>query len=88
MSEDAPPPGPPNPLENRLRVEYAPMAMPFTGGQGKALLFVAIIAACGGASAYMYFVQHMPLTDMLVIGPAVGALWFVLRLFMTLTPRT
>ena len=87
MSEDTPPT---NPLEKRRRVEYAPMAMPFTGGgqQGKTLLFVVIVFVCAGASAYMYFVQHMPLTDMRVIGPAMGALWFVLRLFMTLTPRT
>lgn len=85
MSDATPPP---NPLERRRRVEYAPMAMPFTGNAGKPLLFLAIIAACGGAAAYMYFAQHMPLTDMRVIGPAMGALWFVLRLFMTLTPRT
>ena len=87
MSEDTPPP---NPLEKRRRVEYPPMAMPFTGGgqQGKTWLFVAIVVVCAGVSAYMYFVQHMPLTDMRVIGPAMGALWFVLRLFMTLTPRT
>ena len=64
------------------------MAMPFTGGGGKTLLFVAIVVACGGAAAYMYFVQHMPLTDMRVSAPAIGALWFGLRLFMTLTPRT
>ena len=51
-------------------------------------LFVAIVVVCAGVAAYMYFVQHMPLTDMRVIGPAMGALWFVLRLFMTLTPRT
>ncbi|MFZ2029723.1 MAG: hypothetical protein WAU68_05385 [Vitreimonas sp.] len=87
MSDPTPPI---NPLEKRRRVEYAPMAMPFTGGgqQGKTLLFVAIVFVCAGVSAYMYFVQHMPLTDMRVIGPAMGALWFVLRLFMTLTPRT
>lgn len=85
MSDDTPPP---NPLENRRRVEYTPMSMPFTGGQGKTLLFLAIIAACGGASAYMFFIQRMPWTDMRVIAPAIGALWFGLRLFMTLTPRT
>lgn len=85
MSKQTPPT---NPLEKRRRVEYTPMAMPFTGGGGKTLLFVAIVVACGGAAAYMYFVQHMPLTDMRVIGPAMGGLWFVLRLFMTLTPRT
>jgi hypothetical protein len=29
----------------------------------------------------------MPWTDMRVIAPAIGALWFGLRLFITLTPR-
>jgi hypothetical protein len=85
MSEDAPPP---NPLESRRRVEYAPMALPFTGGQGKVWLFLIIVTVCLGAAAYMYFVQRMPWSDMRVIAPAIGALWFGLRLFMMLTPRS
>jgi hypothetical protein len=84
MSEDTPPP---NPLTNRRRVEFEQMPMPFIGGKGKTLLFVSIVVACGGAAAYMFFVQNMPWTDMRVIAPAIGALWFGLRLFMTLTPR-
>ena len=84
MSEETPPR---NPLENRRRVEFQPMAMPFTGGKGKTLLFVSIFVACAGAAAYMFFVQRMPWTDMRVIAPAIGALWFGLRLFITLTPR-
>ena len=86
MSERTPPPN--DPLAPRRRVEFEPMPMPFTGGQGKTLLFVCILAACAGLAAYMYFVQHMPWTDMRVAAPAVGALWFGLRLFMTLTPRS
>ena len=86
MSEQAPPPN--DPLRVKARMPYEPMPLPFTGGQGKTLLFVSIVAACAGLAAYMYFVQHMPLTDMRVAAPAVGALWFGLRLFMTLTPRT
>jgi hypothetical protein len=85
MSEE---PAPAKPLENRRRVEFEPMPLPFTGGQGKALVFLIIIAVCLGASAYMFFVQRMAWTDMRVIAPAIGALWFALRLFMTLTPRT
>ena len=87
MSEDTPPP-PPNPLENRRRVEFQQIPMPFTGGQGKTLAFLSIIVVCAGAAAYMFFVQRMPWTDMRVIAPAIGALWFGLRLFMTLTPRS
>ena len=81
-------PPPPNPLQNRRRVEFEQMSMPFTGGKGKTLLFLSIFVACGAASAYMFFVQNMPWTDMRVIAPAIGALWFGLRLFMTLTPRS
>jgi hypothetical protein len=63
--------------------------MPFTGGgQGKALLFSAVVVACLGLAGYMYLIRHMPLTDMRVIAPTIGALWFGLRLFMTLTPKT
>ena len=86
MSEPSPPPS--DPLRVKARMPYEPMAMPFTGARGKTLLFVAIVAACAGTGAYMFFVEHMAWSDMRVIGPGVGALWFGLRLFMTLTPRT
>jgi hypothetical protein len=89
MSEEAPDtPSPPDPLASRRRVEFQPMPLPFTGGRGKTMMFLIILAVCAGASAFMFFVQHMPLSDMRVIAPAIGALWFGLRLFMTLTPRS
>ena len=87
MSEASPPPTR-DPLTNRRRVVFEPMAMPFAGGQGKSLMFASVVLGCAALAAYMYFVQHMPLTDMRVIAPAVGALWFGVRLFMTLTPKT
>jgi len=62
--------------------------MPFAGGRGKPVMFAAVIIVCAGLAAYMYFVEHMPVMDMRVIAPAVGALWFGVRLFMTLTPKT
>ena len=63
------------------------MAMPFAGGRGKSLLFASVVLGCGALAAYMYFVEHMPVMDMRVIAPGVGALWFGVRLFMTLTPK-
>jgi hypothetical protein len=85
VSDASPPPH--DPLANRRRVEFEPIAMPFAGGQGKTLLFAAVVIICGALAAYMYLVQHMPLMDMRVIAPVVGALWFGVRLFMTLTPK-
>jgi hypothetical protein len=35
----------------------------------------------------MLIVQRMPWADMRVVGPAIGALWFGLRIFMNLTPK-
>jgi hypothetical protein len=75
------------PPGKRRRVEFEPMALPFAGGRGKPLLFASVVLGCAAVAAYMYFVQHMPLMDMRVVAPAVGALWFGLRLFMTLTPK-
>ncbi len=88
MSQETPPTDGPNALDNRRRVEFPPMPMPFTGGQGKTLVFLSIVVICLAAAGYMFFVQHMPWSDMRVIAPAIGALWFALRLFMTLTPRS
>lgn len=81
-------PPPIDPFAKRRRVQFEPMAMPFAGGSGKSLMFASVVLGCGGLAAYMYFVQHMPLLDPRVIAPAVGALWFGVRLFMTLTPKT
>ena len=85
MTNANPPPN--DPLSKRRRVEFEPMAMPFTGGQGKTLMFASVVLGCAALAAYMYFVQHMPLLDPRVVAPAVGALWFGVRLFMTLTPK-
>jgi hypothetical protein len=74
-------------ITNRRRVAFAPLPMPFAGGQAKPLLFASVVLGCVGLAGYMYFVQHMPWTDMRVVAPAVGALWFGVRLFMTLTPK-
>jgi hypothetical protein len=45
------------------------------------------MAVCIAAAGYMALIEHMPLTDMRVVGPAIGALWFGLRIFMNLTPK-
>jgi hypothetical protein len=65
-----------------------PEPIQLMGGQGGRLFILVLLAvACGGAAAYMALVQHMPLTDMRVVAPAIGAMWFGLRIFMNLTPK-
>ncbi|HWA00875.1 MAG TPA: hypothetical protein VG841_11240 [Caulobacterales bacterium] len=57
------------------------------GNVGKIALFALIAVGCAGAAGYGALVAHFPLTDMRVIAPGVGALWFALRIFMLTTPR-
>ena len=65
-----------------------PQPIQLMGGQnGRLVLLVALAVACAGAAAYMALVQHLPLTDMRIVAPAIGAMWFGLRIFMNLTPR-
>ena len=65
-----------------------PQPIQLMGGQGGRLFLLAALAvACAGAAAYMALVQHLPLTDMRIVAPAIGAMWFGLRIFMNLTPR-
>jgi len=49
---------------------------------GKLLIYAAVTIVLGGVAAYNAFVQSMPLTSPYVIAPAIGAVWFALRLFM------
>ena len=60
---------------------------PLSGKGGKLFLFAVLAAVCGAAATYMALVQRMPLTDMRVVAPAIGALWFGLRVFISLAPK-
>ncbi|MBL8545245.1 MAG: hypothetical protein JNL81_02205 [Hyphomonadaceae bacterium] len=83
MSESTPPP-----MYQRRpsRSSLAPLK-PLSGKGGKLFLFAVLAIVCGAAAAYMAVVQHMPVTDMRVVAPAIGALWFGLRVFMHLAPK-
>ena len=83
MAEPTPPP-----IYQRRpsRSELKPMR-PLGGRGGKLFLFAVLALVCGGGAAYMALVQRMPLTDMRVVAPAIGALWFGLRVFMSLAPK-
>lgn len=79
---------PPPPLYQRRasRSSLTPLK-PLSGKGGKVFVFAVLAALCGAGAACMALVQHMPLTDMRVVAPAIGALWFGLRVFISLTPK-
>ncbi|MBX3429039.1 MAG: hypothetical protein KF779_05610 [Hyphomonadaceae bacterium] len=78
----------PPPLYQR-RSSRSPLApiRPLSGKGGKVFVFAVLAVLCGAGAAYMALVQRMPLTDMRVVAPAIGALWFGLRVFISLTPK-
>jgi hypothetical protein len=83
MAEPKPPP-----LYQRrpTRSALTPMR-PLSGKGGKVFVFAVLAVICGAGAAYMALVQRMPITDMRVVAPSIGALWFGLRVFMGLTPK-
>ena len=50
--------------------------------QSALLVYGVLVLGLIGVAAYMAVVQGMPLTSPWVAAPAIGSLWFVLRLFM------
>jgi hypothetical protein len=46
------------------------------------LLYAIITVVLVAFAAYQAVIQLMPLTSPYVIAPAIGAIWFALRLFM------
>lgn len=71
----------------KTRLPFEQVQSPLTGQTGKLFMLAVLMAACAAAAAYMLLVERMPWTDMRVVGPAIGALWFGLRIFMNLTPK-
>lgn len=83
MSDPKPPP-----LYQRRtsRPQFEPIKSPLAGGR-KVFLFAVLALVCGAAAAYMGLVQGMPLTDMRVVAPAIGAIWFALRVVISAAPK-
>ncbi|MBL8550671.1 MAG: hypothetical protein JNJ73_11865 [Hyphomonadaceae bacterium] len=48
-------------------------------------VYLAAGLACFGIAGYMAFGEQRPLMSVAVIAPAVGGLWFFIRVFMTAT---
>jgi hypothetical protein len=54
----------------------------------KLIVYAVIAAVLGGLAGYNALVQHLDLTSPYVIAPAIGAVWFALRLFMIWSSRS
>jgi hypothetical protein len=80
---DQPPPLP------RVKARLPFEERPFKGVVQRGAVFVYAVLALGlaGLAVYMGVVERHPLTSPYVLAPGVGAIWFGLRLFMTLAPR-
>lgn len=77
MTVDPPPNLPPR---RKLAIEQ-----PLGGSalkSGKLFLYAAVAIVLGGLAAYNGLVQELDLTSPYVIAPAIGAVWFALRLLM------
>jgi hypothetical protein len=72
---------PPNlPPRRKLAVEQPLGGNPLKSG--RLYIYAAVAIGLGGLAAYNAFIQYLPLTSPYVIAPAIGAVWFALRLFM------
>ena len=81
MSEERPPQqGLPR---TKTRLPFKAPDGPGKGFKNASLVFYAVlVAGLIGLALYMALVVGHPLTSAYVAGPAIGALWFALRLFM------
>jgi hypothetical protein len=50
--------------------------------RGAAIVYVIAALAAFGIAGYMAFGQQRPLLSVAVLAPALGGMWFLLRLFM------
>ncbi len=78
MSETPPPNLPPR---KRLDIEK-PIGVGGFAQQGALLLYGLVTVALIGVALYMALVEQRPLVSPWVAAPAIGAVWFALRLFM------
>ena len=75
---DTPPPT--LPRRRKLAIEQ-----PLGGNalkRGKLFLYAAVAIVLGGLAGYNALVQRLDFTSPYVIAPAIGAVWFALRLVM------
>lgn len=83
MSDERPPDLPPR---RKLDIER-PIAVGGFAKQGAVVMYAIVMLALIGVALYMATVEQRPLMSGWVAAPAIGAVWFGLRLFMLLGSR-
>ncbi len=84
MSEEKPPP----PLGGRTRLPFETKELrAHPGFRAAAALYAFAAIIMGGVAAYMAFAVGHPWMSIPVMGPALGALYFVVRFAMVMRPR-
>lgn len=87
MSEEELPQAPPLYQRKRLAVEQELKPFSLRGGVVATYLPLVLCAACAGGAYYMGFVRGVPLSAPQFLAPAAGAVYFLLRFFLTAWPR-
>jgi hypothetical protein len=83
VSDERPPPLP----RSKGRLPFAPNPFGDAVKRGGVFVYGALTVVLAGGAVYMAIVAGRPLTSGYVAAPAIGALWFGLRLFMMLNTR-
>lgn len=78
MSEERPPHLPPR---RRLDAER-PISVGHVAQRGALVIYAFATVALLAMALYMALIEQRPLMSGWVAGPAIGAVWFALRLFM------
>lgn len=76
---------PPHTPGNRPR--YEPIAMGGVFKRSAVVIYALLAVGLAGLAIYMATIGARDITSMYVAAPAIGALWFGLRVFMMLGPR-
>lgn len=81
MSENLPP------REPGARPRYEPIRMGGVVKQSALVLYALLAIGLAGLAVYMATVGQRDIMSMYVAAPAIGAVWFALRVLMMLGPR-